>query len=45
MQVDQMSYWEFAACVTGYQKSQGVKTGGTKTMSDERLAELGIEGF
>lgn len=42
--IDQMSMWEFAACADGFLLSKGAKRKGHE-MSDERLAELGVEGF
>lgn len=45
-QVDEMSAWEFQACVRGYNRANG---GGddrpARSMSDRHLADLGIEGF
>lgn len=43
-QVDDMSLWEFRACVRGYNAAQGGDPL-AEPMSDERAAELGIEGF
>lgn len=45
-QVDAMTLWEFNACAHAFAKANGAKTtssGGD--MSDERLRELGIDGF
>lgn len=45
-EIDQMSLWEFGACTDGYAKAHGGKSGpSSDEMSDERAAELGIEGF
>lgn len=45
-EVGQMTPWEFMACLDGYGRSQGWKTGPKgKPMSVARLRELGIEGF
>lgn len=41
---DAMTLWEFAACSDGWLLSKGAKPKG-REMDDERLAELGIEGF
>jgi hypothetical protein len=43
-EVDAVSLWEFRACVEGFRRLHG-STGPERTMSDERAAELGIEGF
>lgn len=44
-QVGCMSLWEFMACMDGYGRANGWKMndGGGRTMSLERLRELGIE--
>lgn len=42
--VDAMTLWEFAAAADGFLLSRGAKPKG-RDMSDERLAELGVEGF
>ena len=39
-----MELWQFIACLDGYAASRGTKPQG-RELSDERLAELGIEGF
>lgn len=39
-----MSLWEFACCMEGLREFHGGKRP-TGEMSDERLSELGIEGF
>lgn len=43
-QVDRMTPWEFSACLDGWKRANGGKaeSGG---ISDERLREMGIEGF
>jgi hypothetical protein len=45
--VGRMSLWQFMAALDGYGRANGwKKTGNTAgSMSDQRLAELGIEGF
>lgn len=43
--VDEMSLWEFNACYDGWKAVNGVKVRRNVTISDERLAEMGIEGF
>lgn len=44
--VDEMSVWEFTACVDGYAEANGgKKRSGGGDISEERLAELGIVGF
>ena len=46
-QVDAMSLWEFNACADAFAKAHGSKSksDGGGEMSDERLRELGIDGF
>lgn len=46
-QVDEMSLWEFNACADAFARANGAKgkSGGDGDMSDERLRELGIDGF
>ena len=46
-QVDAMSLWEFHACADGYAEAHGgkKKSRGSGDMSDQRLRDLGIEGF
>lgn len=39
-----MTVWEFACMTEGFKQAQGGKQS-APPMSDERLAELGIEGF
>lgn len=43
--VDQMTIWEFNACYDGWKIANGVKPRGKGDISEERLAEMGIEGF
>ena len=44
-QVDQMTPWEFMACLDGYGRAKGWKAEPQgKPMSIERMRELGIEG-
>jgi hypothetical protein len=43
-QVDQMSIWEISVIFDAYAQAHGAKRRG-RSMSDERMAELGIEGF
>jgi len=42
-----MTLWEFAACMDGFRVFHGGKAAQRpgEGMSEERLAELGIEGF
>lgn len=41
-----MSLWEFNACADAFAKAHGGKSkSGGGDMSDERLRELGIDGF
>ncbi|WP_280177538.1 hypothetical protein [Pseudohoeflea suaedae] len=40
-----MSPWEFMACVDGWQTANGTKKKKPSDIADERLSELGIEGF
>lgn len=42
--VDRMTIWEFNACKKGWNIANGVKPKG-RDISDERLREMGIEGF
>ena len=45
-QVGECSLWEFMAAVDGYGRAQGWKpTAAGGDLSDETLAEMGIEGF
>lgn len=44
-QVDRMTLWEFLACADGYAEAHGAKQPRVETIDDERLRELGIEGF
>jgi len=40
-----MSVWEFMACVDGWQISNGTKKKKPSDIADDRLAEMGVEGF
>jgi hypothetical protein len=41
-----MTMWQFAAAVAGWKKAHGQgPKGGGGNISDERLREMGIEGF
>lgn len=40
-----MTLWEFAACMDGYRKAHQAEKDPSPAMSDERMAELGVEGF
>ena len=42
-EVDGMTLWEFAACAAGMQGSTGERR--QSDVSEERLREMGIEGF
>lgn len=46
-QVDALTLWEFAACQDGYilANDPKAKRRGSGEISEERLAEMGIEGF
>ncbi len=46
-QVGRMSHWQFMAALDGYGRANGwKKSGGSgEAISDQRLSELGIEGF
>lgn len=44
-EVDQMTAWEFLACIEGVEAHNGAKPRAENDMDDERLAALGIEGF
>ena len=46
--VQRCSLWEFTAQIDGYGKANGWKSSGSSggaDLSDEQLAEMGIEGF
>ena len=45
--VGQMSLWQFMAALDGFGRANGWQKSdnGGAAMSDQRLAELGIEGF
>jgi hypothetical protein len=40
-----MTLWEYAACMDGYRRANQTKEDPAPAMSDERMAELGIEGM
>lgn len=41
-----MSLWQFNACADAFAKANGAKEkSGSGEMSDERMRELGIDGF
>lgn len=40
-----MTMWQFAAAVAGWKRAQGKAPKGSGDISDERLREMGIEGF
>ena len=44
-QVYEMSLWEFLACRDGYSAAHGGKETEPGDMSEDRLAEIGVEGF
>lgn len=44
-QVGECSVWQFAAALEGYGRAQGWKVSGGGDLSEERLREMGIEGF
>jgi len=45
-QVREMSLWDFMACSDGWQLANGAKeTPSADDISDDRLADMGIEGF
>lgn len=41
---DQHSLWEFACLIEGHKRANGIENS-APSMDDDRLAELGIEGF
>jgi hypothetical protein len=43
--VDRMGLWQFTAALHGYQIANGQKARPGSDISDERLAQMGIEGF
>ena len=43
-EIDAMSLWEFECCFHGFAESKGAKPK-AEPMTDEQMAELGIEGF
>ena len=40
-----MTMWQFAAAVAGWKKAHGQTPKGEADISDDRLREMGIEGF
>jgi len=40
-----MAFWEFIYATRGYAEANGAKPKGNGDMSEDRLSELGIEGF
>lgn len=40
-----MTLWEFACARSGFDEAHGVKPKGGGEISDDRLAEMGVEGF
>jgi hypothetical protein len=44
-EVDAMSLWEFRAASAGWEKAHSSGDNPPPAMSDDRLKELGIEGF
>lgn len=40
-----MTMWQFAAAVAGWNKANGQGPKGSGDISDDRLREMGIEGF
>lgn len=45
VQVDRMSLWQFCAALHGWQISNGQKEKPLGDIDDDRLREMGIEGF
>lgn len=45
MDVGQMGLWEFMQATQGYAESKGAKPKGRGSISDDRLAEMGVVGF
>lgn len=43
--VDDMTLWEFASCSEGFRKAHETGEKPAPEMSDDRLSNLGIEGF
>jgi len=44
-QVDEMTLWEFDACVEGYAAAHKSGEDAPPPMDDSELSELGIDGF
>lgn len=44
-QVDDMTTWEFHHCLQGFEEFHSTEEKPAPGMDDDRLAELGIEGF
>ncbi|MGB0855028.1 MAG: hypothetical protein ACPGSI_17155 [Pikeienuella sp.] len=44
-QVDEMSLWEFSCCRSAYSAHHGGETQKRGDIEEDRLRELGIEGF
>ena len=44
-EVDGCGYWEFVAATEGYRKAHGGKEARAGDLEEDRLRELGIEGF
>lgn len=44
-EVDDLTLWEFEACVNGYRQAHSSKEETPPAMDDDTAAELGIEGF
>lgn len=45
MNIGSMTLWEFDCAVRGHAEANGVKPRGKGDMSEDRLSELGVEGF
>ncbi len=43
--VDDMTLWEFQCCEDGYRKAHSSEDQPAPEMSDDKLSQLGIEGF
>lgn len=44
-QVRAMSLWDFMACSDGWQRANGAREEARGDLTDEQLADMGIEGF
>lgn len=44
-QVDYMTTWEFHHCLQGFEEFHSTEDKAPPEMADDRLAQLGIEGF